>query len=83
MIKVLQNYRVKEAYPHIRIAWTKHFYDTVMNIAGPVIKRTKFSESELVLYRDRKWTPRIQNPASNNASTVIANTCVRMYLYVY
>ena len=64
--------RVKEAYPHIRIARTKRFYDTVINIATPVIKRTKLSESELALYRDRKWTPRIRNPQGRIATMYYA-----------
>jgi len=52
--------KTKEAYPHIRIARTKRFYDTIMNIAAPVMKG-KLSESELMSYRDRKWIPRIRN----------------------
>ena len=65
--------RVKEAYPHIRIARTKHFYDTVVNIAAPVIKGTKFSESELALYRNRKWIPRIRNPPGRIAVMYITH----------
>ena len=53
--------RMKEAYPHIRIARTKCFHDTVMNIAALVMKG-KLSESELMSYHDRKWIPRIRNP---------------------
>ena len=58
--------KVKEAYPNIAIAWPKRFYDTVKNIAAPVRPSlrggSKLFGSELSLYRERKWVPRIRNP---------------------
>ena len=58
--------KVKEAYPNLRIARPKRFYDTVKNIAAPVRPSlrgdSKLVGSELSLYRERKWVPRIRNP---------------------
>ena len=58
--------KVKEVYPNIRIARPKRFYDTVMSIAVPVRPSlrggSKLIGSELSLYRERKWVPRIRNP---------------------
>ena len=58
--------KVKEAYPNFRIVRPKRFYDTVKNIAAPVRPSlrgdSKLVGSELSLYRERKWVPRIRNP---------------------
>ena len=74
--------RVKEAYPNIRIARPKRFYDTVKNIAAPVRPSlrggSKLFGSELSLYREKKWVPRIRNPSGSYIVNQQLPACIQL-----